>query len=127
MSKHLERRVLHTDGRAGFLVYGPYAKLPAGRYRVRLIGEWNATDSASPYLEVVTGQGQVTVLRAMLVPQAAAGSCMFEAAFQLAADATDLETRVYVDASTRLCITGIELLGQSNEDGSQLPQSALSP
>lgn len=37
-----EGMVMVTDGREGFLVYGPYAYLPAGRYVVRLEGNFES-------------------------------------------------------------------------------------
>jgi glycosyltransferase involved in cell wall biosynthesis len=113
---HLEHRVLDTDGRGGYLVYGPYASLPAGRYRLRVIGQWLGVDDGKPYLDVVTGQGQLILLHAPLEPGAAVGDCLLEASFQLEADVTDLETRLFVDSATEITLVGIELLGQTADD-----------
>ncbi len=113
----LERRILSTDGRAGYLVYGPYASLPAGEYRVRVLGDWQGTEEgARPYLDIVTGQGQQTILHTLLDRDAATAGCLLEASFLLSADVADLEMRLWVDVSTELAVTAIELLGQRSGD-----------
>jgi len=117
----LERRILSTDARGGYLIYGPYASLPAGHYRVRVFGEWQGADETSPYLDIVTGQGQHTILHAPLDREAAVAGCLLESHFLIAADVADLETRLFVDASTELRVTGIELLGQAH--GADAPAS----
>ena len=115
----LAHRVLSTDGRGGYLIYGPYASLPAGHYRVRVFGEWQGTEETSSYVDIVTGQGQQTILHAMLARNLAVTGCLLEESFLLAADVADLEMRMWVDASTQLRVTGIELLGQP--PGSDVP------
>ncbi|MEO6104072.1 MAG: hypothetical protein ABIP44_10595, partial [Pseudoxanthomonas sp.] len=109
----LEHRALSTDGRGGYLIYGPYVNLPAGHYRVRVLGQWQGTQESSSTLDIVTGQGQQTILHAMLALEAAVNGCLLEDSFLLAADVVDMEMRLWVDAATRLRVTGIELLGQS--------------
>ena len=108
----LDHQVLSTDGRSGYLLYGPYASVPAGQYRVRLFGQWHETGQASARLEVVAGQGQQTILHAVLAGDAAVSGCLLDKAFLLAADVAELELRLWFGASAQLSVTGIELLGQ---------------
>ena len=107
----LEHRRLDTDGRGGFLVYGPYARLPAGHYRLRVLGQWHGAEDTDAYLEIVASQGQRLLLHALLVRAEAAGDCLLATNFVLEADVADLETRLFVDARTQLSLDGIELLG----------------
>lgn len=111
----LEHRALSTDGRGGYLIYGPYVSLPAGRYRVRVLGHWMGTDETIPYLEILTGLGQQTILYTVLVPDAGGSACILEDSFLLTGDVADLETRMWVGASTQLSVSGIELLAQAPE------------
>ena len=112
----LEHRVLSSDGHSGYLIYGPYASLPAGLYRVRLWGEWREPGGAGSYVDIVTGQGQQTMLHAMLSRDEAGAGCLLEATFLLAADVADLELRLWVDASAQLQVRGVEFLGQDTGD-----------
>lgn len=121
----LEHRVLSTDGRGGYLIYGPYASLPAGQYRVRVFGQWQGSEGSSSTLDIVTGRGQQTILHATLARDRAVAGCLLEECFLLAADVADLETRLLVDASTRLRVTGIELLGLP--PGHEAPARQASP
>jgi hypothetical protein len=107
----LERQQLSTDGRGGFLVYGPYASLPAGRYRLRVLGEWQGEEETRAHVDIVTARGQQTVLHAALARELAVAGCLLEETFALAADVSDLEMRLQVDTSTQLRVFGIELLG----------------
>lgn len=107
-----DRQQLVTDGRNGFLVYGPYASVPAGRYRLRVLGRWCGVAGPAAWLDVVTGHGGHQAAHVDLMPgtQSIEG-CLAEVAFALETDAVDLEIRLWVSAETQLLIQGFELLG----------------
>ena len=111
-----DRQVLVTDGRSGFLVYGPYAALAAGAYRLRVHGDWLGSDPSDAHLDVVTGQGQQTILHAALTAQESCAGCLLDAPFVLASDAADLEVRLWVDGAAQLRVTGIEWTLQAMPD-----------
>ena len=103
-----DRQRLCTDGQPGFLVYGPYAVLPAGQYRCRVLGDWLQPGGAA-VLDVVVAQGVQTLAHRELEPPQAVPGRLAELELVLAVDATDLEVRLWVDADARLAFLGIEL------------------
>jgi glycosyltransferase involved in cell wall biosynthesis len=103
-----EREAWRSDGRAGFLTYGPYARLPAGRYALRAHGAWSAPGEA--WLDVVLEQGRHPVLHQPQAPGAAgADGLLADATLVLDVDATDLEIRLWVAADAGLRLDGFEL------------------
>jgi hypothetical protein len=52
-------REIRTDGRAGFLVFGPYVNLPRGRYSVRLFGSLNFSTLDGTHVDVTVESGTV--------------------------------------------------------------------
>lgn len=110
-----ERKHLVSDGDAGFLNYGPYIPIPAGRYRLRVWGHWNAQTGAPPWVEVINGQGRTRSLHAELVPGHVVGEgLLFDQAFLLEADAPDLEIRLWVGVETRISLRALELVGETD-------------
>ena len=107
---HVEGRKLLTDGRSGYLVYGPYAVVPAGTYLLRVHGSWIETGGPSARLDVVTCLGKVHVAHIEIRPQYdGRQDTLVEARLELAALAQDLELRLWVCAESTLCVRGFEL------------------
>lgn len=102
-----EREAWCSDGRAGFLTYGPYARLAAGRYRLLARGAWLAPGQA--WLDVVLEQGGHALLHLPLAPDAAGDGLLAEAVLVLDVDASDLEIRLWVDGDAGLRLEGFEL------------------
>jgi glycosyltransferase involved in cell wall biosynthesis len=108
-----EREAWRSDGRAGFLAYGPYAHLPAGRYELRVQIE-RLAPGGSAWFDVVVDQGRTRLLH-LPVEQPSrdggdAGWAPLSVPLQLDADADDLELRLWVDDAASLRLHGFELV-----------------
>lgn len=95
-----------SDGRSGFLVFGPYAVVPSGRYRLDVFGSADAMGGA--YAEVVSDKGTKVHGRFPLAA-ASGGTLLNGARLQIAEDAVGVEVRVWVSGESRLRLTGYRL------------------
>lgn len=105
-------------GQAGHLVYGPYARLLAGDYRVRVRCE--VGQPAAPWLpetpvatiEAVSGHGQ-TYLAQRELTHAAGGSAEHDLEFRIEATATSMrqavEVRVWTNGLVPLTVASIAI------------------
>lgn len=92
---YADGRSLHTTGKAGFLIYGPYAEVSAGLYVVKLIGEVRSTGDA--WIDVSCDKGQTQLLKKPLtIQQFRQTQEITEAKFILDHYVNDLEIRIYV-------------------------------
>jgi hypothetical protein len=80
-------------GQAGFLLFGPYVTLTAGRYTVRIHGQFNDL-SGSAWADVCHTQG--TIVLARRAYSELKGGQSFEMAFSLADEAREVEFRLWV-------------------------------
>lgn len=103
----LLRGRLHTTGRSGFLVHGLSWALPAGRYRVRILGGWDEI-GGSAWVGVAVGDSSVPAVRKSLEPRITdSPETLAELELQLAASVTDYQIRVFVDAQAALWVEEI--------------------
>jgi hypothetical protein len=94
-------RGLRTNGRQGYLAYGPYRPYGPGRYR--LIVNGNVTSAAGAWLDVASSKGTVQHAKFRL---SAAGPVLFDRVVELSAPVADLEVRVFVTSADELTISG---------------------
>jgi hypothetical protein len=99
---------LHSDGRAGFLMHGPYLPLPPGRYRLELKGR--AVPGSAAWIDVVSEKGRTSHLRL------SAGTGPVDSAdviavgtFELATSRPDVEVRAFVHGGEELQISEYRL------------------
>jgi hypothetical protein len=99
-----------TTGRAGWLLFGPYAALPAGRYRVELQGFAEPDNAGTVHVDVARDKGATVVaaveLDAAQLADAASEDGWVVLPFTLAGPATDIEVRVRVVEASRLSVSG---------------------
>lgn len=104
---------LASQGRAGWLLYGPYAAVPAGRYRAVIRGSVLPGHGGHVHVDVAHSKGQVLVAVLELDPAAlAAGSSggdLVVLPFELAQAVDDLELRLRVDAAGRVSVRAIQI------------------
>ncbi|TAM06458.1 MAG: glycosyltransferase [Paraburkholderia sp.] len=113
---------VRTTGRGGCLLFGPYAALPAGRYRIT----WRGTVSSltgREFLDIAHDQGRRQVFMAR-ADAFHTGKLIYSGEFVLEANADDLEFRLYVADGTRMTIDGVELAPLVESHGDAM--SALS-
>ncbi|SHJ01087.1 hypothetical protein [Desulfofundulus thermosubterraneus] len=99
---------LVSDGRAGFLLFGPYSPVKAGEYRLVVKGSASAVDSA--WVDVVSQKGTVQHAKFPLaVTTEGISGVLADGLVRLEAPVDDLEVRVYVGAQDRVQLEGYEL------------------
>lgn len=85
---------LESTGEKGFLFFGPYAQLPAGRYVVQLFGRCEP-GGEGVWVDVVCDKGANIIARLDLSAGATVGRIV-ELSFELTEPASDLEVRMWV-------------------------------
>lgn len=98
-----------TDGRDGYLVFGPYTSLPRGPWRFtahldvgQSIPEGRAT------VDVAFDRSRHVVARRCLELEPGGSTIVVDA--QIPAGVEDLEFRIHVDTSTRMHVTHVEVV-----------------
>lgn len=104
---------MHTTGLPGFVVFGPYQALAAGRYRLNLTGMAQQWDG-SEYFDVCCSAGNVQLLHGVL-SFAAAGEWTHTATFELPNAITDIEFRLWVGEHSELSLARMEIIPESGE------------
>lgn len=108
-----ERRLglgLATTGKSGWLMFGPYLSLPAGRYQVELQGSVQDGHAGVVHVDVAQAQGKDLLAAVelgapdLLAPPSPDGIAVVP--FELKAATGSLEVRVRVTDSSRLAISG---------------------
>ena len=104
---------MQTDGRAGYLMFGPYRQIKSGNYTLRLTGKINA-NSEKVVVDVVGRRGQQTFARfvGLGLPENsnAADDVLLEEKVTLDEAVDDLEVRILVDDKADIFIEGYSLL-----------------
>ena len=95
-----------SDGHAGFLIYGPYASLGEGRYRLELFG--SSAEVGGAYVDVVSANASRQHGRFPL-RIGSDGFLAVDGAVALPADAFGVEVRVWVSEASKLQLTGYRL------------------
>lgn len=108
---------LATSGRAGWLMFGPYAVLPAGRYEVAVQGVAQPGHAGPLHVDVAARKG-VQVIAAVEAPPAALGSAAASGAlvllpFDLPSATRDIEVRVRVTPESKVSVSGFEIRPRS--------------
>lgn len=108
---------IQTDGRRGFLMFGPYAALPSGEYRLRVSGAVQQAKGA--WIDVASSRG--TIRHALFpLPDAATNGVLIDGAVVLPAGVNDVEVRCYVETGSKLVLSGysLEAVAQTGEPSS---------
>lgn len=99
---------LRADGRAGFLMHGPYRPLPAGQYRLEVTGTAASADAS--WFDVVSEKGRKTHFRSPVLSQAPQSPGLLSSGvLELEVPAMDIEVRAFVDNGDDVRISGYRL------------------
>lgn len=99
--------MISSTGKAGYLVYGPYAALDAGTYQVTLDGTFESLPEGShATVDVVSNQGANILGSAEISSAPAAGAALADFVATVPASATDVEVRVFVPDKGRVSVSG---------------------
>ena len=103
-----------TSGKAGWLLFGPYAALPAGSYQAAVQGVTLPGHAGSIYVDVAVGKGTRIIAALDLDPAALAAARspdgMVVLPFTLVDPVDDLELRIRVTEQSQLAVSAIDLL-----------------
>jgi hypothetical protein len=103
-----------TSGKAGWLVVGPYAALPAGAYQAAVQGVTLPGHAGSVYFDVAAGKGTRIISALELDPAALAAARspdgMIVVPFTLDDAVDDLEIRIRVTERSRMSVSTIDFL-----------------
>lgn len=105
------RGKLYSRDVEGMLIYGPYAKVIDGVYRLRAYGTVDQPDDGT-WLDVAIESGQWTLFKSNLEPDG--GGVLLETTLVLPRTVQDLEIRVWTSGQSRLRLDGFELLRQES-------------
>jgi hypothetical protein len=104
---------LASQGRAGWLLFGPYAPVPAGRYRAVIRGSVLPDHGGHVHVDVAHSKGAVLVAVLELDPAAlvagSSGGDLVVLPFELPQAVDDLELRLRVDAASRVSVRSIQI------------------
>lgn len=103
-----EGSTVRTTGEAGYLVFGPYIALPAGRYSARIYGELKRAGTPPAFADLASVSGTVVHGRSDLA--AGPGGLLANLELVLDTPVTDIEARVWVAADADLRITRLDIL-----------------
>lgn len=102
-----------TTGKGGWLLFGPYAPLPAGRYQVELQGHADPDHAGVLHVDVARDKGATVVAAIELEPAAIAQPVSPDGwivlPFTLTEPVSDLEVRVRVTEAARVAVAGYTL------------------
>jgi hypothetical protein len=97
-----------SDGRRGFLLFGPYAPMESGNYRLLVFG--GAQAPGSSWTDVVSDRGRTVHARfALADPPPNASDALLAGRVKLNSPVNDLEVRIFVDEDARIQIEGYRL------------------
>ncbi len=100
-----------TAGRDGFLVYGPYIRVPSGKYRVRVYGARHAIgNGTAPILEAVCNGGRHPLAKCEMNDGSAIGDLLGRLDFAAEQAIGDLEIRIRVTNATDMAVDSIDLV-----------------
>lgn len=113
---------LESTGQKGFLLFGPYVQLPAGRYIARLSGQ---CESGGPgvWVDVARNTGEHVITRLEL-PEGVSLGQIAELPFELTDPASDLEVRMWVTAEARVRIEALDIEPVETEAAPPVPAKA---
>lgn len=102
---------MHTTGKAGYLIYGPYERFEPGRYRLIMNGiaeHWMGTEE----LDMTSNQGRNKLLTAN-INNFGVGPYQVEIEFSLDQTCDELEVRFLVGSKSDLSINEFKLINKA--------------
>lgn len=119
-------RDMVCTGQAGYLIFGPYIPLAAGRYIVAIFGALGVNGAVGARMDVAVGQGS-RILGESMLGESGSDGCLVSLQIELESSCTDLEIRVWVNKSSELRVSLIEIAPCEEEATQQQPIAQATP
>lgn len=103
----LDDGLLSTTSLNGYLVFGPYLALPAGKYTLRLLGSVENRSRAN--FDVVAERGERELIAVSTLEDEISLGVIAERELFLDRDVQDMEVRLWADAEARLHFKALEI------------------
>lgn len=103
-------RGVYTSGKSGFLLHGPYIKLPAGRYKCQVVGRRLLKSDLIEFLpEIASNKSEMTKfsLQNLLLPDKHIDNILLSFEFTLQDSIPDIEVRFHVGKKAMVYIEEI--------------------
>jgi glycosyltransferase involved in cell wall biosynthesis len=113
-------RSIETTGRQGYLVYGPNLVLPAGQFRIMVVGHYKLPAGSLAHFDVA-GNGGGSILARLDFFLEAEGT-IADLTISLPGGCRDVEFRISVDARAQLRVDRIEISAIAVENCSELSE-----
>lgn len=104
----LEGDMYSTDGRLGYLFFGPYVSLAKGEYKLRLLGQFDNVDGA--VFDIVSNHGSASHIRVNISKPATGEMVLIDFPFNLESSVNDLEVRLHVTEATKIKVRSYEIV-----------------
>lgn len=104
--------VLSNSGASGFLIFGPYARIPAGQYCLRIYGQVSGNQRGGSWYDVVSGRGRHRVLDLVPIESERLG-LLAEKILVLTDAVEDLEIRIWVAEHEEISFHAFALFDES--------------
>lgn len=101
-----------TTGVSGYLIFGPYLSLTAGRYQIRIYGQIRQLGHSPAYADASMQSGS-SVLSSQVLTSLSTEGLVAEMEAFVTTSVTDFEVRVWVDADSDLSISKLEILPET--------------
>lgn len=120
-----EDRHIVTTSQTGYLLFGPYIPLDAGRYKVTIHGKFRKNNAAGARMDIAVDKGS-SILGMSALSESDENDNLATLLISLNSPCTDLEVRIWVSESTDLKVSMIEIAPwQSEPDISNINQEDL--
>jgi glycosyltransferase involved in cell wall biosynthesis len=103
-------RRVYSTAKEGFLIYGPYVGLPAGKYEALIRGVVGSDTVSSSAFADVSRAGTITFANTKIIPNDKDATVLVRLAFELSSFARDVEVRLYVGAADDVQIDSLEIV-----------------
>ncbi len=104
----IQGRSLVSNGNAGYLLFGPYLVLPAGHFRVKIIGQFNLPPGTEVIFDVVSNAGQNSLAHVILRDKGM--DVIAETLIHLPDGCNDLEVRIAVESNANFRVDRVEII-----------------
>ncbi|MBB6340552.1 hypothetical protein HNP49_000702 [Pseudomonas fluvialis] len=103
---------LHTTGKPGFLIFGPYQALNKGTYTLHVKGEFKGAKNA--WLDISANKGQTLIYKTPVKSILTSNQALVTDNIRIQENHRDVEVRIFTDGSDILSLSSLRLTKQAS-------------